>query len=211
MLQESMVNVADDQRKMTPQAKFKKDHPWIYSFYYARNRCRPGHKYHSKGIKCLFTKEEVKELWFRDKASKMKRPSIDRKDSSGDYTKDNCRFIELSVNSGRPHKEMTHCVRGHLFSVDNTRISTNGDRTCRKCRRDARRKIRECSCGSDAFMTVDYDENSGEQYNVIKCSTCNNYESGENEASVLIKWNRWNGRPWSSKSLNDLIALKKEH
>jgi hypothetical protein len=78
--------------------------PWLVSLNKARARCNnPKQKdyknYGEKGIKCLITKEEIQELWFRDKAYNLKRPSIDRKDSNKDYTFENCRFIELSLNS----------------------------------------------------------------------------------------------------------------
>ena len=45
--------------------------------------------------------KQIKELWFRDRAFDMKRPSIDRKDNDLDYTFDNCRFLELGYNSGK--------------------------------------------------------------------------------------------------------------
>ena len=38
-------------------------------------------------------------MWFRDKAYLMKKPSIDRINSKGDYELSNCRFLELSENS----------------------------------------------------------------------------------------------------------------
>jgi hypothetical protein len=40
-------------------------------------------------------------LWERDRASLMKRPSIDRIDGNGNYEIRNCRFIEGSENSER--------------------------------------------------------------------------------------------------------------
>lgn len=54
--------------------------------------------YGGRGIKCLINVEELKILWFRDKAYDMDRPSIDRIDNDGNYTFENCRFIELSEN-----------------------------------------------------------------------------------------------------------------
>lgn len=56
------------------------------------------------GIQCLITEEEVKELWFRDEAYLMEKPSIDRKDSLFHYTYDNCQFIELVDNTIRAKK-----------------------------------------------------------------------------------------------------------
>ena len=42
--------------------------------------------------------DDMKELWFRDRADLMKCPSIDRIDNKKHYTKDNCRYIELEDN-----------------------------------------------------------------------------------------------------------------
>lgn len=33
----------------------------------------------------------------------------------------------------------THCVHGHEFTTDNTRIKGNGSRACRQCHRDRTR------------------------------------------------------------------------
>jgi len=57
--------------------------------------------YGGKGIKNFLTFEDVKYLWFRDNAAAMKRPSLDRRDSSDDYNFDNCRFMELYDNQQR--------------------------------------------------------------------------------------------------------------
>ncbi len=76
--------------------------PWLpyYRYIYARCSFKP-RRYFKRGIKNLITKEEVKYLWFRDKAWLLKKPSIDRIDPYGNYTLANCRFIELSENCRR--------------------------------------------------------------------------------------------------------------
>lgn len=89
--------------------KFCNKYPWKTRLYSIKQRCNnPKCKaykwYGGRGIKCLITSEEIKELWFRDKAYKMKRPSIDRKENNKDYIFENCRFIELSKNSSRQDK-----------------------------------------------------------------------------------------------------------
>jgi len=85
---------------------FNKKFPWLNVFYRINRRCnnKTAHNYYlygGKGIKTFLTKEDVKMLWFRDKAYDLKRPSIDRIDSEGHYCVENCRFIELSDNSKR--------------------------------------------------------------------------------------------------------------
>lgn len=79
------------------------DCPWLTHLEHAQTRCRDKrYVYHGgKGIKCFLTTETIKELWFRDKAYLLAQPSIDRKDSSGDYVVENCRFIELAVNNAQ--------------------------------------------------------------------------------------------------------------
>jgi hypothetical protein len=34
------------------------------------------------------------------------------------------------------YMDASHCIRGHEFSAENTKIETNGKRTCIRCRRD---------------------------------------------------------------------------
>lgn len=92
--------------------KMKNNHkqsPWILIFKWIQDRCNnPNinnyHRYGGRGIKCLITLEELKELWFRDKAFEMEQPSIDRINNDGDYTDDNCRFIEWKINKTKDKK-----------------------------------------------------------------------------------------------------------
>lgn len=94
--------------------KYKQTHRWSVSLYQARLRCNnPNttyyYRYGGRGIKCFLTLKEIKQLWFRDKAYLMKRPSIDRKNNDGDYTFKNCRFMERKDNTLR-------YLRGHKVS-----------------------------------------------------------------------------------------------
>ena len=84
--------------------------PWKFILKYIKQRCnnknRKDYKeYGGRGIKCLITEEELKELWFRDKAYLMTKPSIDREDNNGHYEFLNCSFIELSKNIAKGNKE----------------------------------------------------------------------------------------------------------
>jgi len=86
--------------------KYLKERPWVRTLLHVNWRFNnpnyQGYKwYGGKGIKNLLTLEQVKYLWFRDKANKLNHPSIDRVDSSSNYEISNCRFIELSENSKR--------------------------------------------------------------------------------------------------------------
>ena len=54
-------------------------------------------------IRNLITVGQLETLWERDKAWRLKKPSIDRIDSAGDYTFENCRYIEHAENSRRAH------------------------------------------------------------------------------------------------------------
>lgn len=74
--------------------------PWLKHYWNIRKRCLNKNSYYYKrGIQCLISKEEIKQLWDRDKAYELKQPSIDRKDGGvSPYTYDNCRFIEYLLN-----------------------------------------------------------------------------------------------------------------
>ena len=91
--------ILDSQNKI-----YLKNNPWIKTYDNIYQRCNNpnniSYKYYGlKGIKCLITVEELKFLWFRDKAYNMDKPSIDRKNSKKNYTLENCQFIENIVNS----------------------------------------------------------------------------------------------------------------
>lgn len=54
--------------------------------------------YGGNGIKCELSAEETVYLWKRDGADNMKCPSLDRIDRTGNYSVENCRFIEFELN-----------------------------------------------------------------------------------------------------------------
>ena len=78
----------------------------LQAFSGAKDRCENKNnnsyiRYCSRGIKCLLTLEQVRELFKRDNAFEMNKPSLDRIDSDGHYSLENCRFIENKENSLR--------------------------------------------------------------------------------------------------------------
>lgn len=87
--------------------EWRKRNPWaatranIYSRLIT-NKNNPKNKCYV-GIKNKLTTQDLKFLWFRDKAYLMKTPSIDRVDSKKDYILENCRYVELQYNCSRSH------------------------------------------------------------------------------------------------------------
>ena len=77
--------------------------PWMKTYLHIVGRCiynKEG-EYFKKGIKNFLNTQDLKYLWFRDKAYSLKQPSIDRIDADGDYTLENCQYIEYSINVGK--------------------------------------------------------------------------------------------------------------
>lgn len=130
---------------------FREKNPCRRVLWMIRQRCNDsnsiGFKYYGgKGIKCLLTLTQIVKLWKRDRAFAMRRPSIDRKRSGGDYKFSNCRFIELSVNSSQPRLDKTHCPRRHPYSGGNlVLVGKNKHRVCRICKNEANREWRRRS------------------------------------------------------------------
>lgn len=95
---------------MKRKNNYYKKYPWKRVLKNIQIRCNnPNHQsykyYGEKGIKCLITEDEIKFLWFRDRAYNMKKPSIDRKNSNKNYTLNNCQFIEMIDNSNKSHEK----------------------------------------------------------------------------------------------------------
>ncbi|SRR5258707_6468540 len=90
---------------------WRKENPWAEHLRHARVRCtNPKNnkfkRYGGRGIKCNLTLDDARYLWFRDHASILKRPSIDRINNDGDYELINCRFIELSENGRKGNSKL---------------------------------------------------------------------------------------------------------
>lgn len=79
---------------------------------YIKTRCNnPNYigyfNYGGRGIKCLITADEIKILMERDNYWQLKIPTIDRINNDGNYTFQNCRFVEKGVNSAERNKRVS--------------------------------------------------------------------------------------------------------
>jgi hypothetical protein len=89
---------------MSELTDYYKKYPWRKTLVVIKQRCsnpkNSSYKdYGGRGIQCLITSEELKELWLRDKAYAMSQPTIDRIDNDGNYASSNCRYIEKRLNT----------------------------------------------------------------------------------------------------------------
>jgi len=77
--------------------------PWIVAYNNIQSRCRGYNKrdraaYSSKGFKSELTPTMLKDLFMRDRAWEMDRPSIDRVDADKGYEKSNVRWVPMDIN-----------------------------------------------------------------------------------------------------------------
>lgn len=80
--------------------KLKRKNPYLVTLNNVKYRCNnPKDKayknYGGRGIKCFLSVNDIKTIWVRDKAYMMKQPSIHRIDNDGNYTFENCQYIEM--------------------------------------------------------------------------------------------------------------------
>lgn len=87
--------------KISRIKEIREKFPWWVHFYSAKHRCNYKHWYKDNNIKFDLKFQDVKDVWFRDKAYLMKKPSIDRIDGSKGYVRGNIRFLEIKENQQR--------------------------------------------------------------------------------------------------------------
>ena len=90
--------------KRDEMRRYYKKYPWARTLANIRSRknSKAVSSYENyKDIEVSITLSDLKFLWFRDKAYKMKRHSIDRIDNTKGYSLKNCRYLELSENISR--------------------------------------------------------------------------------------------------------------
>jgi hypothetical protein len=128
--------------------KPKSIYPWWRMWHTAKCRCYNGGHYKERyGTKFFLTEIDVHDLWMRDKAYDLKKPSIDRIDPKGDYTKDNCRIIEFRDNcKATQFKHKTTWGKGghtKCIECNTTATAHHGLGLCHTCHARLRdRKIR---------------------------------------------------------------------
>ena len=83
---------------------YLKNNPWSKTLNRIVTRVRG--KYRKLGIKNYLNSQDLKFLWFRDKAYLMQKPAIHRIDNTGDYTLENCKYMENSE-----HDKLHHQIR----------------------------------------------------------------------------------------------------
>jgi len=77
--------------------------PWMKTL--KRIQTRLTYRSSYKGLEFTITAADLEEIWKRDKASEMEHPSIDRINPYKGYTKENCRYLELSENLARERRK----------------------------------------------------------------------------------------------------------
>ena len=92
------------------QKQYNKNFPWKRTMSHIKYRCnnpkcKAYNRYGGRGIKCLITEDEIKQLWIRDKTWLLKQPCIDRIDNDGNYEFSNCEYIERGENTGKDKRK----------------------------------------------------------------------------------------------------------
>jgi len=114
----------DKAYKLIYQQKF----PYYKHLLSCRQRCNYkyniSYKYYGgRGIKCLLNKEDVKKLWFRDRAYEMNKSELSRKNHNKHYTYENCQFMEKE-NHLKDKSKRTNAKQINQYTLDDKYIKT---------------------------------------------------------------------------------------
>lgn len=118
--------------------------------------------YGGRGIRALLTIGDLISIWGRDGASQMRCPSIDRINIDGDYTKENCRFVEFDENrrhrrKPRPNRECALCRGAFLGTNPSAKY-------CRQCRDKLKHPIKICIVCKGEFRS--------DRHHYVRCQNC---------------------------------------
>lgn len=100
--------VVNDRLIVIGRSCYRRFRPWEESLAVILRRCSDGapekerRLYFDRGIRCRITAFELEEMWFRDKAYLMRKPSVCRINRLDDYRFENCRYVEASESSRKP-------------------------------------------------------------------------------------------------------------
>jgi len=92
--------------------EWSKKYPWRNVMYSMRQRCNDKKainykNYGGRGIKIEIDLRELRELWIFSGADEMKKPELHRIDNDGNYSMNNCKFIE-----GEEHRRIHRVGKG---------------------------------------------------------------------------------------------------
>lgn len=111
-------------------------------------RCtRPTHKryadYGGRGI-TVCDRWRSFENFYADMGERPEGHSLDRVDNDGAYSPENCRWATASEQrrNRRPQKLGAACKAGHLYTTENTSITRDGKRRCKRCMREWAKEAR---------------------------------------------------------------------
>lgn len=104
----TFLKMSSNQSKKAPPSTlrvkaFCARNPWYLPAKYAKRRCtdpkhKEYHRYGGRGVRYTLSKEQVIEIYERDKGHLLKQPSLDRKNPDGHYEYSNVRFMERDEN-----------------------------------------------------------------------------------------------------------------
>lgn len=103
------IGIDEFRKERNKYSALRRKNPWIktYDSIYSRLRRSKNLDKWGNGYRCYvgiemhMTPDDLKMLWERDGAASMQQPSIDRKDSKGNYTAENCQYIEMKANRAK--------------------------------------------------------------------------------------------------------------
>jgi hypothetical protein len=91
--------------------------------------------YGGRGVQNLLTLDDLQFLYDRDRPDLMRKPSIDRRERTGNYERDNCRFIELLDNIQSRGKNEWPCEKCGISAFPR---KIRGKNFCQPCAAEIR-------------------------------------------------------------------------